>query len=72
MKNFTAKSPRPLPTQAGYREGTKINLICTCLPPITRPEKSEKLEKNWWFFFEKKKILITSTVNPDFQKSKNR
>jgi hypothetical protein len=72
VKNFTAKSPRPLPTQAGYREALKTNLVDVYLPPITRPEKSEKLEKKWWFFFEKKKFLRTSTVNLDFQKSKNR
>ena len=65
---FDAKSTRPLPTQAGHRDPTKINSIHVHLPPITRPEKSGRSKKMVIFFLKKSEIFKNISRKSRFAK----
>ena len=65
---FDAKSTRPLPTQAGHRDSTKINSIHVHLPPITRPEKSDRSKKRVIFFLKKSEIFKNISRKSRFAK----
>ena len=67
---FDAKSTRPLPTQAGHRDLTKINSIHVHLPPITRPERSDVLKKRVIFFLKKSEIFKNISRKSQFAKKR--